>query len=130
MEHNIPEKELYVCDCDIIHGDVVDQVKCNMPEESELYDLSDFFKVLGDSTRAKIMWALDEHELCVCHLAALLNMTKSAISHQLRALRDANLVINRRDGKNIYYALADDHVRQIFEMGLEHIRETCISREG
>ena len=130
MEHNTPEKELYVCDCDIIHGDVVDQVKCNMPEESELYDLSDFFKVLGDSTRAKIMWALDEHELCVCDLAALLNMTKSAISHQLRALRDANLVINRRDGKNIYYALADDHVRQIFEMGLEHIRETCISREG
>ena len=86
--------------------------------------------MLGDSTRAKIMWALDEHELCVCDLAALLNMTKSAISHQLRALRDANLVINRRDGKNIYYALADDHVRQIFEMGLEHIRETCISREG
>ena len=63
-------------------------------------------------------------------LAALLNMTKSAISHQLRALRDANLVINRRDGKNIYYALADDHVRQIFEMGLQHIRETCESREG
>ena len=130
MENRISDKELYVCDCDIIHKDVVEQVKCNMPEESELYDLSDFFKVLGDSTRSKIMWALDEHELCVCDLAALLNMTKSAISHQLRALRDANLVINRRDGKNIYYALADDHVRQIFEMGLEHIRESCISREG
>ena len=100
-----------------------------MPQDSELYDLSDFFKVLGDSTRAKIMWALDEHELCVCDLAALLNMTKSAISHQLRALREANLVINRRDGKNIYYALADDHVRQIFEMGLEHIRETCKGTE-
>ena len=126
----IMDKEIYVCDCDIIHGGVVEKVKCNMPEESELYDLSDFFKVLGDSTRAKIMWALDEHELCVCDLAALLNMTKSAISHQLRALRDANLVINRRDGKNIYYALADDHVRQIFEMGLEHIRETCASHEG
>lgn len=118
------KKEDYLCDCDIIHDEVVDSVKRNMPQESELYDLSDFFKVLGDSTRAKIMWALDEHELCVCDLAALLNMTKSAISHQLRALRDANLVINRRDGKNIYYALADDHVRQIFEMGLEHVRET------
>ena len=122
-------REDYVCDCDIIHSDVVNSVRRNMPQDSELYDLSDFFKVLGDSTRAKIMWALDEHELCVCDLAALLNMTKSAISHQLRALRDANLVINRRDGKNIYYALADDHVRQIFEMGLEHIRETCKSTE-
>mgnify|MGYP003594006245 FL=1 len=122
-------REDYVCDCDIIHSDVVNSVQRNMPQDSELYDLSDFFKVLGDSTRAKIMWALDEHELCVCDLAALLNMTKSAISHQLRALREANLVINRRDGKNIYYALADDHVRQIFEMGLEHIRETCKGAE-
>lgn len=123
-------REDYVCDCDIIHSDVVNSVQRNMPQDSELYDLSDFFKVLGDSTRAKIMWALDEHELCVCDLAALLNMTKSAISHQLRALREANLVINRRDGKNIYYALADDHVRQIFEMGLEHIRETCKGAEN
>ena len=123
-------REDYVCDCDIIHSDVVNSVQRNMPQDSELYDLSDFFKVLGDSTRAKIMWALDEHELCVCDLAALLNMTKSAISRQLRALREANLVINRRDGKNIYYALADDHVRQIFEMGLEHIRETCKGAEN
>ena len=122
-------KEDYICDCDIIHADVVDSVRRNMPEESELYDLSDFFKVLGDSTRAKIMWALDEHELCVCDLAALLSMTKSAISHQLHALREANLVVNRRDGKNIYYSLADDHVREIFEKGLEHIRETCAPAE-
>ena len=101
----------------------MDEVKKNMPEENELYDLSDFFKVLGDSTRSKIIWALDEHEMCVCDLAVLLNMTKSAISHQLRALREANLVINRRDGKNVYYSLADDHIKQIFEKGLEHIRE-------
>lgn len=111
------------CDCEVIHAGVVDAVKQKMPEESELYDLSDFFKVLGDSTRAKIMWALDENEMCVCDLAVLLNMTKSAISHQLRALREANLVKNRRDGKNIFYSLADEHVKQIFEMGLEHIRE-------
>ena len=94
-----------------------------MPEDNELYDLSDFFKVLGDSTRSKIIWALDEHELCVCDLAVLLGMTKSAISHQLRALREANLVVNRRDGKNVFYSLADDHIKQIFEKGLEHIRE-------
>ncbi|MBP8893569.1 MAG: winged helix-turn-helix transcriptional regulator [Saprospiraceae bacterium] len=95
-----------------------------MPEEDELYDLSDFFKVLGDSTRAKIMWALDEHEMCVCDMAVLLNMTKSAISHQLRSLRQADLVKFRKEGKVVFYSLTDDHVKQIFEKGLEHIRES------
>lgn len=117
------KKEELICDCEVIHADVVDAVKKKMPVDNELFDLSDFFKVLGDSTRSKIIWALDEHEMCVCDLAVLLNMTKSAISHQLRALREANLVINRREGKNVFYSLADDHVRQIFEKGLEHIRE-------
>lgn len=117
------KKEELVCDCDVIHADVVDVVKTKMPDENELYDLSDFFKVLGDSTRAKIIWALDESEMCVCDLAVLLNMTKSAISHQLRSLRESNLVKNRREGKNVFYSLADDHVKQIFEKGLEHIRE-------
>ncbi|WFR58880.1 metalloregulator ArsR/SmtB family transcription factor [Anaerocolumna sp. AGMB13025] len=117
------KKEELFCDCDVIHSEVVEAVKNNMPEDNELYDLSDFFKVLGDSTRSKIIWALDEHELCVCDLAVLLGMTKSAISHQLRALREANLVVNRRDGKNVFYSLADDHIKQIFEKGLEHIRE-------
>jgi ArsR family transcriptional regulator len=111
------------CDCEVIHGDVVESVKKKMPEEDILYDLSDFFKVLGDSTRVKIMWALDENEMCVCDLAVLLNMTKSAISHQLRSLKQANLVKFRRDGKVVYYSLSDDHVKQIFEKGLEHIRE-------
>ncbi len=117
------KKEELICDCDVIHAEVVDAVKKKMPEDNDLYDVSDFFKVLGDSTRSKIIWALDEHEMCVCDLAVLLGMTKSAISHQLRALREANLVINRRDGKNVFYSLADDHVKQIFEKGLEHIRE-------
>ncbi len=117
------KKEELFCDCDVIHSEVVDAVKMNMPEDNDLYDLSDFFKVLGDSTRSKIIWALDEHEMCVCDLAVLLSMTKSAISHQLRALREANLVINRREGKNVFYTLADDHVKQIFEKGLEHIKE-------
>lgn len=117
------KKEELICDCDVIHAEVVHAVKKKMPEDNELYDLSDFFKVLGDSTRSRIMWALDEHEMCVCDLAVLLDMTKSAISHQLRALREANLVINRREGKNVFYSLADDHVKQIFEKGLEHIKE-------
>jgi ArsR family transcriptional regulator len=112
-----------ICDCDVLHKDVVDSVKGKMPDEDELYDLSDFFKVLGDSTRIKIMWALDENEMCVCDLAFLLNMTKSAISHQLRSLRQANLVKYRKEGKEVFYSLSDDHVREIFEKGLDHIRE-------
>jgi len=117
-------KELeFNCDCEVIHADIVDKVRLVMPDEDELYDLSDFFKVLGDSTRAKIMWALDESEMCVCDLAVLLNMTKSAISHQLKALKAANLVKYRKDGKVVFYSLADDHVKEIFEKGLEHIRE-------
>jgi len=117
------KKDEMVCDCDVIHEEVDDAVRKKLPDERELYDLSDFFKVLGDSTRAKIMWALDESEMCVCDLAVLLGMTKSAVSHQLRSLREANLVKNRREGENVFYSLADDHVKQIFEKGLEHIRE-------
>ena len=94
-----------------------------MPDDEEFTDLSAFFKILGDYTRTKILWALDKNEMCVCDLASLLNMTKSAVSHQLRLLRIANLVKSRRDGKVIFYSLADDHVKAIFETGHEHIRE-------
>lgn len=111
------------CDCDVIHADIVDKVRQSMPEEDELYDLSDFFKVLGDSTRARIISALDINEMCVCDLAVLLNMTKSAISHQLRSLKEANLVKFRKEGKVVFYSLTDDHVKDIFEKGLEHVRE-------
>jgi len=117
------------CDCDVIHADIVDSVKKKMPDEDELSDLSDFFKVLGDSTRAKIMCALDESEMCVCDLAVLLNMTKSAISHQLSSLKRANLVKYRKDGKIVFYSLTDDHVKEIFEKGLEHLRENKNSIE-
>lgn len=117
------EKRILCCDCDVIHSDVVERVEKLMPAEDELYDLADFFKVLGDSTRTRIMCALDENEMCVCDLAALLKMTKSAISHQLSSLKQAKLVKARRDGKNIYYSLSDHHVKQVFECGLEHIRE-------
>ncbi|GAA3644345.1 ArsR/SmtB family transcription factor [Asaccharospora irregularis] len=111
------------CDCDVIHQNIVNQVKNKMPKEETLYDLAELFKVFGDSTRIKILWALDESEMCVCDIAFLLNMTQSAISHQLRVLKQANLVKNRREGKIVYYSLDDDHVKQIFDQGLIHITE-------
>lgn len=117
------------CDCEVIHKEVVEKVKGRLPAGGELTELADFFKVLGDSTRTRIMWALDQHELCVCDLAVLLNMTKSAISHQLRSLRETGLVRFRREGKVVLYSLADDHVRQVFEKGLEHVREGCWKEE-
>ncbi|NLK74342.1 MAG: winged helix-turn-helix transcriptional regulator [Clostridiales bacterium] len=119
----LKDETTVACDCEVIHGDLVEMVKSQMPIEDELYDLADFFKVFGDSTRIRIMCALDHSEMCVCDLAVLLNMTKSAISHQLRSLRQANLVKFRKEGKVVYYSLADDHVKEIFEKGLEHIRE-------
>ncbi|HCS72887.1 MAG TPA: transcriptional regulator [Clostridiales bacterium] len=111
------------CDCDVIHEDVVNRVREKMPEEEILYKLADLFKVFGDSTRIKILWALEESEMCVCDIANLLNMTQSAISHQLRVLRQAALVKSRRDGKVIYYSLDDEHVQQIMDQGMIHIRE-------
>lgn len=111
------------CNCDVIHEEVVNKVKETMPKEEMLYDLAEFFKVFGDSTRIKILWALEESEMCVCDIACLLNMTQSAISHQLRVLKQANLVKFRKEGKVVYYSLNDDHVKQILEQGLIHINE-------
>ncbi|NLO89231.1 MAG: helix-turn-helix transcriptional regulator [Clostridia bacterium] len=111
------------CDCKVIHEDVVNTVKEKMPPEETLYDLAELFKVFGDTTRVKILWALDKSEMCVCDLAVLLNMTQSAVSHQLRILRQARLVKYRKEGKIVYYSLDDEHVKQIFEQGLVHISE-------
>ena len=94
-----------------------------MPEEEILYDLAELFKIFGDSTRIKILYVLFESEMCVCDIASLLNMTKSAISHQLRILRQTKLVKIRKKGKEVYYSLADDHVASIYKMALEHVRE-------
>ena len=94
-----------------------------MPEENTLYDLSDFFKVLGDSTRISILFAIDGEPMCVCDIAELLGMTKSAVSHQLKILRQSALVTYRKSGKNVFYTLADDHVRDIIEKAFEHIKE-------
>ena len=119
MERNESDR----CDCKVIHEDVVNAVKEKMPSEEKLYDLAELFKVFGDTTRVKILWALDESEMCVCDLAVLLNMTRSAISHQLRILRQARLVKYRKEGKIVYYSLDDEHVKHIFDQGLIHINE-------
>ena len=103
--------------------ELVSGVKAEMPDEELLYDLAELFRIFADSTRIKILYALFEAEMCVCDIAELLGMTQSAISHQLRVLKQAKLVRFRREGKTIYYSLADDHVRTIIGMGLEHLCE-------
>ena len=102
--------------------DIVRAKKC-LPEDEEIFDIAEFFKVFSDSTRVKILWILHESEICVIDIAEVLNMTVSAVSHQLKILRQSNLVKNRREGKTIYYSLSDDHVRRIFEMAVEHLEE-------
>lgn len=111
------------CDTLCIHPDVIKKVYDHMPAEEHLYDLAELFKVFGDTTRIKILYVLFENEMCVCDLAEVLNMTQSAISHQLRVLKQNRLVNFRREGKNIIYSLADDHVRSIIDQGMEHIEE-------
>ncbi|MCX7951248.1 MAG: metalloregulator ArsR/SmtB family transcription factor [Clostridiales bacterium] len=117
------DKKIETCSCNIIHHEIVSEVSSKMPNEETLYDLAEFFKVFGDSTRIRIMCALFEHEMCVCDIAALLNMTQSAVSHQLRVLKQARLVKPRKEGKVVYYSLDDEHIKDIFKEGLEHISE-------
>ena len=115
------EKKEFMCDCNIIHQSAVDMALKNKPEEVELENLSALFKILGDSTRTKILWILDHHEMCVCDIANVLNMTKSSISHQLAILRESGIVRFRRSGKEVYYTLDDEHISHLYEIGLEHI---------
>ena len=117
-------KNEFVCDCNVIHQDVVENTIKQMADEDMLNKLAEFFKILGDTTRTKILYALDKNEMCVCDIADLLNMTQSAISHQLRVLKQARLVKFRKEGKTVYYSLDDNHVNQIFNCGLCHIEET------
>lgn len=105
------------------HKDILSTVRHELPTDELLADLSDLFKLFGDTTRLKILYALFESEMCVCAIAELLSMTQSAISHQLKTLKNANLVGNRREGKTIYYFLSDDHVRTIVAQGFEHLIE-------
>ena len=117
------DKNIEFCNCLTIHEDVVEKVRNLIPPAETLYDLAELFKVFGDSTRIKILCVLFETEMCVCDIAALLKMTQSAISHQLRVLKNARLVKYRREGKVVYYSLDDQHVKQIFDQGLIHIKE-------
>lgn len=118
-------KNDYVVKCGYMHAhpEVVEEVQNQMPEEELLYDLAELFKVFGDSTRIKILFALYEKELCVCDIAQLLGMTQSAISHQLRVLKQSHLVKYRRDGKTVFYSLADNHVHTMLAQGMEHVEE-------
>ena len=118
MSHSIPS-----CEYMHAHDEIIKKVEKNMPDETLLYDLAEIFKVFGDSTRIKILYCLFEAEMCVCDIATLLEMTTSAISHQLKVLKQARLVKFRREGKTVFYSLADDHVRTIIGMGMEHICE-------
>lgn len=111
------------CEQVYVHEELVEKVNKGMPAEEELYDLAELFKVFGDSTRIRILFVLFEAEVCVCDLAEVLHMTQSAISHQLKILKQAKLVSARREGKSVFYALADEHVRTIIAMGREHIEE-------
>jgi len=111
------------CDEPGTHQDILDRVSQALPDEDTLYDLTELFRIFGDSTRIRILYVLFESEMCVCDIAELLGMTQSAISHQLRALKNARLVKGRREGKTVFYSLADDHVKTIIDQGLEHVAE-------
>ena len=115
--------EIECCSEECVHEDLLKIVNDTMPEETELYNLAELFKVFGDSTRIRILFVLFEAEVCVCDLAEALHMTQSAISHQLRILKQNKLVNSRREGKSIFYSLADGHVRTIIAQGREHIEE-------
>ena len=114
-------KNDYSCDCNIIHQDRVDDVLHSMPSDKTFLNLAELYKLIGDTTRCRILFALDKNEMCVCDIANVLNMTKSAVSHQLAVLRKSNIVKCRRSGKEVYYTLDDDHINKLFEIGLEHI---------
>ena len=117
------DKKQLTCDSDMIHEEVVARVRAQMPDGEHFYTLSNLYKMFADNTRLKILWALSLEEMCVCDLAALLGMTKSAISHQLKSLRLAKLVKFNKQGKVVYYSLVDCHVKDIFQQGSQHILE-------
>ena len=119
MKTNDIERCGYLC----VHEHTVEEVLAHMHPEETLYDLAELFKVFGDSTRIRILYALFEAELCVCDIAQLLGLTQSAVSHQLRVLKGAKLVKPRKEGKTVFYSLADDHVRKVIAQGLEHVEE-------
>ena len=119
----------FICDCNIIHQEVVDETLKKMPKQDLFNQLAEFFKIIGDPTRTKILFALDQNEMCVCDIANVLGMSKSSISHQLATLRKSGIVKCRREGKEVYYTLDDEHVKQVFEVGIEHIEHKNASEK-
>ncbi|MDR2099788.1 MAG: metalloregulator ArsR/SmtB family transcription factor [Campylobacteraceae bacterium] len=111
------------CDCNVIHEEIVSSVREKMPDDEILFDLAELFKVFGDSTRVKILYALFQSQMCVCDIAALLNMTKSSISHQLRVLKQSKLVKYKKEGKIVLYSLDDEHIKNIFDQAFCHVEE-------
>ena len=122
-ENMLDQNDVERCEYIHAHEDIIRKVTQEIPEDEILYDLAELFKIFGDSTRIKILYVLFESEMCVCDIAQLLNMTQSAISHQLRALKQSKLVKYRREGKTVFYSLADGHVRTIINQGMEHVAE-------
>lgn len=121
------KNSLEICEVPVIHEDVLARVRVEMPDDDPIYEVSELFKVFGDATRARIICALNIEEMCVCDLSALLNMTQSAISHQLRLLKVSRIVKSRKQGRVVYYSLDDAHIGQIFAMAFDHVME---EREG
>jgi ArsR family transcriptional regulator, lead/cadmium/zinc/bismuth-responsive transcriptional repressor len=117
------KSDIEFCSCNVVHEDIIQKVQKTMLEEETIHNLSEFFKVFGDVTRLKILKALMESEMCVCDLTTLLGMNQSAISHQLKLLRQTKLVKFRRMGKIVYYSLDDQHIKKIFDLGVTHINE-------
>ena len=115
-------KNEVMCDCNIIHEEIVKDTLKKMPDEELFKRLAEFFKILGDTTRTRILFALDQNEMCVCDIANVLGMTKSSISHQLALLKRNGIVKCRKEGKEVYYMLDDDHVKELLEVGMEHIK--------
>lgn len=122
-KEKILEDDQEICESVVIHKEVVENTKIKMPDDTSLNELADFFKIFGDSTRVRILWALSLNQMCVCDIATLLNMSQSSISHQLRVLKQNKFVKNRRDGKVVYYSLLDEHISYILKQGLTHISE-------
>lgn len=114
-------KNEFICDCNMVHKEMVEDTLSKMPTNAKLKNLADFFKIMGDSTRCKLLFALLQNEMCVCDLANVLSMTKSSISHQLSKMKDVGLVKSRKAGKTVYYSLDDEHINEIFQVGLKHI---------
>ena len=114
-------KNEFICDCNVIHQEIVNDTINKMPNIELFKKLAEFFKILGDTTRTKILFTLDENEMCVCDIANVLGMSKSSISHQLGTLRRCGIVRCRKSGKEVYYMLDDNHIKQLFEVGIEHI---------